>query len=298
MYAIDLTKIVEIFCETDDFCQLHDQYVQSHFLAANHQSKSGPKPNLSNSEVLTIVLFYPLSGMKNFEYFYQRLVQPGLRDYFPKLVSYSRFVELIGENWQLMWLFVQYKASQGIRTGKYYIDSKKLPVCDNRRIGQHKVFEGIASRGKSSTGWFYGLKLHLVINHLGEVVSFLLTSGSRADNNPKVLRHLLGNLQGTCYGDKGYISSLFGQFYEQGLHLVTKSRKNMKRLLLGLSDAFMLRKRGLIESVNDILMTVCDIEHTRHRSPLNAITHILASVGAYCYLEQKPSLVQNFRILP
>lgn len=298
MYAIDLTKIVEIFCETDDFCQLHDQYVQSHFLAASHQSKSGPKPNLSSSEVLTIVLFYPLSGMKNFEYYYQRLVQPGLRDYFPKLVSYTRFVELIGENWQLMWLFVQYKASQGTRTGKYYIDSKKLPVCDNRRIGQHKVFEGIASRGKSSTGWFYGLKLHLVINHLGEVVNFLLTSGSRADNNPAVLRHLLGGLQGTCYGDKGYISSLFGQFYEQGLHLVTKSRKNMKRLLLGMTDAFMLRKRGLIESVNDILMTVCDIEHTRHRSPLNAITHILASVGAYCYLEQKPSLVQDFRILP
>jgi hypothetical protein len=161
------------------------------------------------------------------------------------------------------------------------------------------VFEGIASRGKSSTGWFYGLKLHLVIYHLGEVVNFLLTSASRADNNPKVLRHLLDNHKGTCCGDKGYISSLFGQFYEQGLHLRTKSRKNMKRLLLGMLDAFMLRKRGLIESVNDILMTVFDIEHTRPKSPLNAITHILASVGAsYCYLEQKPSLVQDFRILP
>lgn len=297
MYAIDLTKIVEIFCETDDFCKMHDQYVQSHCLPAANHSKAGPKPSLSSSEVLTITLFYPLSGMKNFQYYYQRLVEPGLKDYFPKLTSYTRFVELVGENWTLMWMFTQYKTSQSERTGQYFIDSKKLPVCDNRRIGQHKVFQEVASRGKSSTGWFYGLKIHLVINHLGEIVSFLLTSGSKADNNHAVLRHLLADLQGTCCGDKGYISSLFAEFYERGLHLLTKSRKNMKKLLLGVSDALMLRKRGLIESVNDILMTVCDIEHTRHRSPANAITHILASVGAYCFLDKKPSLVQDFRIL-
>lgn len=140
MYPIDLTKIVEIFCKADDFCKLHDQYVQSPCLAAGPQSPAGPKPALSSSEVLTITLFYPLSGMKNFQYYYQRLVQPGLRGYFPQLVSYSRFVEVIGENWQLMWLFVDYKTGQSARTGHYFIDSKKLLVCDNRRIGHHRVF--------------------------------------------------------------------------------------------------------------------------------------------------------------
>ena len=108
--------------------------------------------------------------MKNFQYYYQRLVEPCLKDYFPNLVSYTRFVELISQHWQLMWMLAQYKTSQSLRTGHYYIDSKKLPVCDNRRIHQHKVFSLIASRGKSSTGWYYGLKIHLVINHLGQIV--------------------------------------------------------------------------------------------------------------------------------
>ena len=304
MYAIDLTKLVEIFCEADDFCQLHQQYLQSHGLPSNlcSCSKAGRKSQLSSSEVLCILLFYPLSGMKNFQYYYQRLVEPCLKDYFPNLVSYTRFVELISQHWQLMWMLAQYKTSQSLRTGHYYIDSKKLPVCDNRRIHQHKVFSLIASRGKSSTGWYYGLKIHLVMrfaarNHLGQIVNFLLTTGSKADNNHKVLALLLKDLQGTCYGDKGYITSLFEKFYQDGLQLVTKTRKNMKQLLLNLSDALMLRKRGIIESVNDILMTVCDIEHTRHRSPINAITHILASLAAYCYLEQKPSLIQDFKIL-
>jgi Transposase DDE domain len=299
MYAIDLTKLIEIFCEADDFCQLHQEYLQVHGLPSNLDScsKAGRKAQLSSSEVMCILLFYPLSGMKNFQYYYQRMVEPCLQDYFPGLVSYTRFVELISQHWQEMWMFTQYKTNQSLRTGHYYIDSKKLPVCHNRRIHQHKVFSGMASRGKSSTGWYYGLKLHLVINHLGQVVSFLLTTGAKADNNHKALELLLKDLKGTCYGDKGYISSLFEKFYQGGLQLITKTRKNMKQLLLNLSDALMLRKRGIIESVNDILMTVCDIEHTRHRSPINAITHILASLGAYCYLEHKPSLVQDFKIL-
>lgn len=167
MYAIDITKLIEIFCEADDFCQLHQEYLQAHSLpnGTDTAPKAGRKPQLSSSEVLCILLFYPLSGMKNFQYYYQRLVEPSLKDYFPDLVSYNRFVELISQHWQLMWMrsvvtVTQYKTSQSLRTGHYYIDSKKLPVCDNRRIHQHKVFSAIASRGKSSTGWYYGLKIH------------------------------------------------------------------------------------------------------------------------------------------
>ncbi len=298
MYVIDISKVIEIFCEVDDFCKLHDDYLRSKALSEGLKltNNTGPKSQLSSSEVLTIIFFYQLSGMKNFQYYYQRLVQPILVSYFPNLVSYSRFVELVGEHAPLMWMFTQSQTLRSEKTGRYFIDSKRLPVCHNRRIKQNKVFQGIAQRGKSSTGWFYGLKIHLVINDLGQIVHFLLTSGSTADNQEKVLHHLLDDLKGDCYGDKGYISKLFEQFYQNGLKLVTKVRKNMKQLLYNFSDAIFLRKRGMIESVNDILMTVCDIEHTRHRSANNAFTHIFASLAAYNFLNSKPTLESQYFI--
>ena len=298
MYVIDISKVIEIFCEVDDFCKLHDEYLRAKVLSEGLKpvNNVGRPSQLSSSEILTIMIFYQLSGMKNFQYYYQRLVIPCLRCYFPGLVSYNRFVELIGEHTPLMWMFTQFQTLKSERTGRYFIDSKRLPVCHNRRIKQNKVFNGIAQRGKSSTGWFYGLKIHLVINDLGQIVRFLLTPGSTADNQEKVLHSLLDDLKGACYGDKGYISKLFDHFYQNGLKLVTKVRKNMKKLLYSFSDAIFLRKRGVIESVNDILMTVCDIEHSRHRSPNNAFAHIFASLAAYQFLNSKPAVDSQYFI--
>ncbi|GAB3702275.1 hypothetical protein GCM10027592_31530 [Spirosoma flavus] len=148
----------------------------------------------------------------------------------------------------------------------------------------------MATRGKSSTGWFFGLKLHLVINQLGQPVSFLLTPSNIADNNHQVLHYLLDHLQGHCIGDKGYLSALFEEFYERGLHLITKIRTKMKNQLLPLSHKLKLRKRALIESVNDLLMSVFDIDHTRHRNPYYAIAHVLSGLIAYCFYPNKPSV--------
>lgn len=297
-YVIDISKVIEIFCEADDFCKLHDEYLQKKALSEGLKSTNnvGRKAQLSSSEILTIIIFYQLSGMKNFQYYYQRLVQPCLGSYFPNLVSYNRFVELIGKHAPMMWMFAQVQALKSEKKGRYFIDSKRLPVCHNRRIKQNKVFDAIAKRGKSSTGWFYGLKIHLVINDLGQIVRLLLTPGSTADNQEKTLHYLLDGLTGACYGHKGYMTKLFDQFYQSGLKLVTKVRKNMKQLLYSLSDAIFLRKRGVIESVNDILMTLCDIEHTRHRSPHNAFTHIFASLIAYNFLNSKPSIDSQYFI--
>lgn len=290
-YLIDISKVVEIFCSVDDFCKLHDDHIEKKALLGHQKPiNSGRKAQLSNSEIMTITIFYQLSGMKNFQYYYQRLVEPCLKSYFPGLVSYNRFLELIREHAPMMYMFVMWQTRHAECTGRYFIDSKKLPVCDNRRIKQNKVFKGIAQRGKSSTGWFYGLKIHLVINDLGQIVNFLLTPGSTADNQEKVLHFLLDELQGACYGDKGYITKLFEEFYQKGLKMVTKVRKNMKKLLYSITDVIFLRKRGIIESVNDILMSVCDIEHSRHRNPNNAFTHIFASLAAYNFLNRKPSL--------
>lgn len=286
MYLFDESKLIEIFCDADDFCIAFEQWEKSQ---NTQRSAAGAKPRMKRSEVIAICVFYQLSGFKNFEYYYRRLVLPCWGTYFPKLVSHNRFVELVGENWVLLYLFANWRCACSELTGHYFVDSKKLPVCHNRRIHCHRVFSGIARRGKSSTGWFFGLKLHLVVNHLGGIVRFLLTPANVADNNAGALKSLLDGLKGSCFGDAGYLTKLFGHFFENGLKLVTKTRRNMKNCLVTMADKLMLKKRGMIESVNDILVSVHDLEHTRHRSPRNAFANIFAAVAAYSYGEFKPS---------
>ncbi len=172
-----------------------------------------------------------------------------------------------------------------------FIDSTKVVVCDNHRIARNKVFKGIARRGMSSMGWFYGFKLHLVVNERGEITSFLLTPGNVADNNAELGAKLCARLHGKLYGDRGYISGeLFAVLWEQGVHLVTGIRKNMKNRLLPLWDKLMLRKRNLIETINDQLKNSNRIEHTRHRSPQNFLTNLLAGLVAYQLQPKKPKL--------
>ena len=230
--------------------------------------KSHNRPGLTYSEMMTIVLFYHLSGMKCFQYYYQYFVCTHLKSHFPHVVSYSRFIQLI----PYLCCFQLYR-QESHRKGVYYIDSKKLPVCHNLRIHSHKVFNTIARREKSSTGWFYGLKLFLVINHCGEVVRLFVTKGNMSDNNLEFILKSLSGLKGLVFGDRGFISSqLFEKLYCQGLKLVTGIRNNMKNKLFSTQEKLLLKKRGVIESVFDILTTVCDLEHTRHRSPANALS--------------------------
>lgn len=278
--------LIKIFIDIDDFCKCYDTWLESHPERCYGKWKS----HLSRSEVMTILVCYQLSGYKNFAYYYEKMVLPELSSYFPRLMKYKSFLLLIPSCLDQLYMYATWQAARSTRTGIYYVDSKKLPVCDNRRIHSNKVFEGVARRGKSSTGWFYGLKLHLVVNNLGETVSFLFTPANVGDNNHKVLRHLLDRLQGACYGDRGYLSKLFEEFYSNGLKLITKIKKNMKNALMPLHEKYRLMKRAMIESVNDILMTVCDIDHTRHRSPINAIAHMTCALIAYNYQKNKPSV--------
>lgn len=280
-------KLIEIFIAVDDFIQPFEHYLTQRALT-DGTGQPTRQPDLAASEVITLLVYYHHSGYKNFQYYYQRLVLPQMKAYFPKLVSYNRLLELLPRQLTLVHGLARWLCLSSQRTGCYFTDSKKLPVCDNRRIHNHQVFAHIAGRGKSSTGWFYGLKLHLAINQFGQVMNFLVTPANVADNNDEVLRRLLRHLQGRCYADKGYLTKLFEEFYQQGLRLVTKVRSNMKNQLLELDDKLRLKKRALIESVNDILMSVQDIDHTRHRSPVNALVHTLAGLVGYHFYDTKP----------
>ena len=281
-------SITEIFCDVDDFCKALENYCKNRCLPGGKKApKWFPASRLSLSEVMTIILLFHLSGYRCFKWYYQRV---HMRDCFPCPVSYNRFVELTGYALLPLLLYTQ-GFRRGTCTGISFIDSTPLKVCHNRRIYSHKVFKMWAACGKSGTGWFYGFKLHPVINDRGEICSFCLMPGNIDDRNLGVIGRLCRELHGKLFGDRGYISqALFERLYRQGVQLITKLRKNMKNVLMDVQDKLLLRKRAVIESVNDFLKNICQVEHSRHRSFINFLVNLVAAVSAYSFLPHKPSI--------
>ena len=158
-------------------------------------------------------------------------------------------------------------------------DSTKLAVCHNRRIHRHKVFDGLAARGKTSMGWFFGFKLHFVINHKGQIMAVKITPGNTADST--VLDEMTRHLAGKLYADKGYIGPNCSTNSGGVAYLITGIRRNMRNYLMPMADKIMLRKRFVIETVLDTLKSEMGLEHSRHRSPVNAMVHVLSCLVAY-----------------
>jgi transposase len=278
--------IVTIFCDIDDFC--HSLFALEH---PQLLAPSGPKKrrasSLSVSEVMTILVWFHASHYRTFKHYYFDSVLPGKRAEFPALPSYTRFVERIPMT--LLPLCAYLQTRRGQTTGIQFIDSLPIRVCHNRRIGSHKVFAGLAQRGKGSMGWFYGFKLHLVINEQGELLAFALTPGNGDDRRP--VKKLVRQLWGKLFGDRGYISQeLFEPLWAQGLQLITKRKRNMKNKLMPLFDKLLLRQRALLECVNDQWKNISQIEHTRHRNPINGIVNMITALVAYTFQPKKPAL--------
>ena len=286
--------ITAIFCDIDDFCKAFAEYCQTHLLPDQADSRGFfPRSSMVLSEIMTICILFHQSNYRTFKWYHKNHVCVNLRNYFPHLVSYNRFVELMQISFLPLTVYMM-KYRVGKCSGISFIDSTTLDVCHTRRIHAHKVFDGLAKRGKSSTGWFYGFKLHLIINDQGEILSFCLTPGNVDDRNLKLIRHLTKDVFGKLFGDKGYLSSkLFVELFEKNITLITKIKKNMKNVLMDLSDKLLLRKRAIIESVNDFLKNICQIEHSRHRSPVNFLVNLVSGLVAYSFLPSKPSLHLN-----
>jgi transposase len=278
--------ILSLFCDIDDFCRLFEPAWRRRLLANGTVHRHKPSA-LSVSEVMTILVLFHASGYRDLKAFYTRHVAEHLAGEFPRLVSYQRFVELQREALIPLWCYLQTR--KGRCTGIAFVDATTLAVCHNLRIPQHKVFWDSARRGQSSMGWFYGFKLHLVINDRGELLACYLTPGNVDDRRPVPL--MVRELWGRLFGDKGYISQpLATLLAAQDLRLVTKLRKNMKNKFLALTDKLLLRKRALVETVNDQLKNISQVEHTRHRSLWNFLGNIAAGLIAYTWREKKPSL--------
>ena len=285
-------SLLELFCAVDDFMlTIAPQWKASQVAAGKQRERAG---QLCPSEVMTILIHFHQSHYRTFKAYYTEHVQVHLTQEFPHLVSYTRFVALIPK--MLFPLLAYLQSRYGPCTGISFIDSTSLQVCDPKRISQHRVFATDAKRGKTSMGWFFGFKLHLAVNDRGDLLACCLTPGNVDDRTPVPV--MVKQLRGKLFGDRGYISTPLTQLlFEQGLQLITRLRKNMKNQLMHLSDKLLIRKRVIIESIIDQLKNISQIEHSRHRSPINFVVLLLAGLIAYSHQDKKPGLHLDERLL-
>ena len=271
-----------------DFCRTYEEWERHNLIPTTRQRNR--KGKLSLCEMLFIVVFFHISGFRCFKLFYLYGVCQHHRHLFRELPSYGRFVTLQPRLFMPLCMLLHHLS--GEETGIYIADSSHLPVCHNRRINRNRTFKGLAARGKTTMGWFFGMKLHVIINNKGEIVALKITPGNVDDR--AVLDAMSKELKGKLFADKGYISKdLFTKLWRRGLHLITGIRKNMKNYLMPMIDKLMLRRRFIVETVFDALKSQFGLVHTRHRSPTNAMVHILSCIAAYQLSPNKPKMSTN-----
>ncbi len=273
----------ELFCFVDDF-------VKSFEDMRPKISGTGFKPGVANylnaSEIATILIGFYQSSFDCFKHYYQEVILE-YHDGDFKLVSYSHFTRLICKI--LPFLTVILNGSFDKCDGLSFVDSTSIAVCKNYRIYSHRVFKGLAARGKSTKGWFYGFKLHLIINLEGGLLKASFSSGNKDDR--KHFADMTKDIFGKVFGDRGYISkSLWEELWSKGIQLVTRVKKNMKNILMPLADKLKLLQRALVETVIGKIKFLDKFEHSRHRSPTNAFSHMLACLINYQLLKDKPSI--------
>jgi len=272
-----------LYCAIDDFGKFIQEGIGEKKLLGSTKTKNVMKLNMS--EIVTITLFFYYSGYKNFKTYYLCYVKEHLKKDFPQAPSYSRMVELKQETAWFLALFLQYLA--GDCTGISILDSTSLKACNLKRMYRKKTLKKIAGLGKTSVAWFFGLKLHTIINHLGQIVSFCITPGIVADNNKDILEKLTKNVCGKLIADRGYIGR-FEDLYKRGITLIHGIRSNMKNKLMHGFDKFLLRKRAIVETVFGILKSDFELEHSRHRSISGFFVHVFSVLIAYAFRPKKP----------
>jgi transposase len=290
-----MDRLTELYGLLEDFCRVFEPVWQRQLLSSGTKRRQRPS-SLSLSELMTLAILFHQLRFRQFKSFYLGYVCRHLRTEFPRLPSYQRCVELLPRcAAPLTALFALLK---GECDGISIADATALAVCDNRRISRHKVFKGIAARGKTSMGWFYGFKLHALINSKGELMSLKLTPGNVDDRQP--ILELCQGLFGQLFADKGYLGKELAEaLAKQGIQLITPLRKNMKPVPRTDFEKAILRRRALIETVFDKLKNLCQIEHTRHRSVANFAVNLMAGIMAYCLSDNKPTLaLTRVNLLP
>lgn len=289
-------KITQIFIDIDDFVKDFDQLALKRELLGDAIPRRNRSTQLTLSEMMTIYIGFHLSSHTNFKRYYVDFLSVHYRHLFPNLVSYERFNQTQNRLFVPIILYLRSKC-MGKCTGISFVDSTCLEVCNIKREKQHKVFKGFAQKSKSTMGWFFGFKLHLIINDKGEILSFCFSKANVDDRDQKVMSIMTKEVFGKLFGDRGYIDQKLAEYlWNDGVELIYKRRKNMKEMNLSDTDKILLRKRSVIESVNDELKNICSLQHTRHRSLQGFLNNAISALVAYQTFEKKPSIKINHEL--
>ena len=283
-------NLVEIYCIFDDFCKIFKPELKKRMIDMDGKAHRNRPCRVSDAEIMTMLVLFHTSHFRDLKTFYTGYVCQHLRQEFPNKLSYNRFVERQRKVALHLLMFLNICAL-GKCTGISIIDSTPIVSCHIKRMHMHKTMRGLAAMGKCTMGWFYGFKLHLVINDKGEIIQWMLTPGNTDDRDPVKNEKFTEKLFGKLFADRGYISQdLFEKLFIDDIHLVTKIKKNMKNSLMNIYDKICLRKRAVIETVNDELKNNCQIEHTRHHSVDNFVTNLVSALIAYNFMPKKPQM--------
>lgn len=281
-----MVNLLELYCAVDDFMKEFMPTYKTHLLTVGNKHRDR-KSRLTTSEIITLLIYFHYSQYRNFKAYYTQYVVMQLRSEFPSLVSYKQFVALIKSTLVPLAAYINHFKKHFAGVG--FVDSTSIAVCYRKRISSHKVFWGLAGLGKSTKGWFLGFKLHLVCDPQGQFLAGHITPGNVDDRKP--LFKMLQFFKGKLVGDKGYISKkLTQQLLNQGIQLITGIKNNMKNKFISLADKILLKKRVLIESVFNQLKNIFQLEHSRHRHPINGLVNILSAIAAYIHYPNKPSI--------
>lgn len=280
-----MCKYTTIFTIVDDFCKIYQDWISHKLLSSGKQRIREGK--LSLSESLSIMIFYHFSPYKNFKAYYQHFIINN--SLFKNPPCYERFIQIIPS--LFLPLIIMMHHLSGKKTGTYYVDSTHFAVCKNIRINNHKTFAGLAGRGHSSIDWFYGFRMHMIINDKSEIIAVKITKGNKDDRKAFEEMALNKDLKGKCYGDKAYISKdMFIRLYRKGLTVITGIKKNMKNYLIPLLDKIFLRKRFIIETIFGYIKEHFNLRPNKHRSPANFFASLFAALIAYQLKPIKPLL--------
>lgn len=284
---------IKIYSEVDDFCKGFEESYRKQ-LVCEGKAKRNRLMQMKLSEIITIMISYHASGMACFKHYYFYL-KSERKDLFSTMVHYDSFMRYIKAAFPC--LLRMFKVMEGGVTEYMFIDATPMAVCHNLREKSHKVFKGLAAKGKTSTGWFFGFKIHMLFNSHGEIARLAITPGNTDDRTP--VPNMMKDIACRLIGDKGYLSKkLFNSLFENGTTLITKIKKNMKNCLMHTKDKLMLKKRFLVETIFSSMKCLKTLVHSRHRCPINAFSHLFAALINYQFRPDKLVFNRDFCIHP
>ncbi|MEQ1144813.1 IS982 family transposase [Acinetobacter soli] len=267
----------ELFCVINDFF-LKFESIYWNFLKQNFRCSRVRPAQLSISEITFIAIWFKCSRFNTFKAFFTWLKE-GKNHLFKYLPYYQSMIHLIKRH-ELALHALHVALMKGQDTQYLWIDSTTLLVCKNQRIQRHKSLVQIASRGRSSMGWFYGCKLHIAMDQFGEIACSALSNGHVADI--KMVEQLVAGLNGKLYGDRGYISQeLKIRLKDRGIDLITYHRRNMQAIQLCASDEYHLKQCNKIETLFSLLKGQYNLVTSKARSLHGFLSGIYASLYVY-----------------